>query len=126
MDKGIKVSISLRPSRYNPSWNETKFLLINNLTDVLNFNVMDYNDHRPDGDMGAATFDLSQLAEDGVKEGCEMKILKDGKERGDLRFDVYMHSSSLVIILISFQVLLSSPRSAKAGGWFRGAHPGYK
>ena len=38
--------------------------------------------------MGAATFDLSKLGEDGVQEGMESKILKDGKERGDLRFDV--------------------------------------
>ena len=38
--------------------------------------------------MGAATFDLSKLGEDGVQEGIEAKVLKDGKERGDLRFDV--------------------------------------
>ena len=38
--------------------------------------------------MGAASFDLSKLGEDGVQEGIETKVLKDGKERGELRFDV--------------------------------------
>jgi Ca2+-dependent lipid-binding protein len=38
--------------------------------------------------MGAASFDLSKLGEDGVQEGIESKVLKDGKERGDLRFDL--------------------------------------
>lgn len=38
--------------------------------------------------MGAASFDLSALGEDGVQEGIEARILKDGKDRGELRFDV--------------------------------------
>lgn len=78
----------MRLSRYNPQWNETKFLLINSLTEVLTLNVYDWNEHRKDSDMGAASFDLNKLGEDGVQEGIESKILKDGKERGDLRFDL--------------------------------------
>ena len=38
--------------------------------------------------MGAASFDLSKLQEDATQENLEAKILKDGKERGDMRFDV--------------------------------------
>ena len=49
---------------------------------------MDHNDHRNDSELGSATFDLSSLVEDAVKEGVEAKILKDGKERGTLRFDL--------------------------------------
>jgi Ca2+-dependent lipid-binding protein len=51
---------------------------------------MDYNDHRPDGDMGTVTFELGQLAQDAIKEGNETPILKDGKERGVLRYDLYV------------------------------------
>ena len=75
-------------TRYNPSWNETKFLLINSLTESRSLTVFDWNEHRKDSELGAATFDLSKLAEDATQEGIEAKVLKDGKERGELRFDV--------------------------------------
>lgn len=67
---------------------ETKFILINNLTESLVLSVLDYNDHRKDSEMGFASFDLSKLREDAVHDGVEAPILKDGKERGILRFDV--------------------------------------
>lgn len=38
--------------------------------------------------MGAATFDLSALQDDSSIEGISKSILKDGKDRGELRFDV--------------------------------------
>ena len=38
--------------------------------------------------MGAVTFDLTKLQEDATQEGLEAHILKDGKERGELRYDV--------------------------------------
>lgn len=38
--------------------------------------------------MGVANFDLSKLIEDATQEGIVAPILKDGKDRGDLRFDV--------------------------------------
>ena len=63
-------------------------MLINSLTEQLVFNVYDWNEHRKDSELGLATFDLSKLAEDAVQEGIEAKVLKDGKERGDLRFDL--------------------------------------
>ncbi|KAG5220503.1 transmembrane protein [Salix suchowensis] len=72
---------------YNPSWNETKFLLIRSLGETLCFNVYDYNDHRRDTLLGVANFDLSKLIEDATQEGIVASILKDGKDRGDLRFD---------------------------------------
>ena len=50
--------------------------------------IMDYNDHRKDFNMGTASFDLSKLQEDATLEGLESKILKDGKERGEIRFDL--------------------------------------
>ncbi len=52
--------------------------------------VMDHNDHRNDLELGSATFDLGLLVEDASRPGEEAKILKDGKERGELRFDMYV------------------------------------
>jgi len=67
---------------------ETKFLLVNSLTESLVLAVMDYNDHRKDTEIGAASFDMSKLREDSTHEGVEASVLKDGKERGKVRFDV--------------------------------------
>ncbi|TFY64762.1 hypothetical protein EVG20_g5845 [Dentipellis fragilis] len=75
-------------STHNPTWNETKFLLVNNLTDNLILSVYDYNEHRKDTELGASTFELSKLVEDATQENLEIPILKDGKDRGELRFDV--------------------------------------
>ena len=75
-------------SRYNPTWIETKYLLVQSLKDILNLNVYDYNDHRKNTLMSAASFDLSKLLDDSTQEGIIAPLLKDGKDRGELRFDV--------------------------------------
>jgi Ca2+-dependent lipid-binding protein len=74
-------------STYNPSWTETKFLLVNSLTEQLVLSVLDYNDHRKDTPLGAASFELAALEKDGTQESIVKQILKDGKERGEIRFD---------------------------------------
>ena len=67
---------------------ETKFILVNSLTESLTLRVWDYNEHRTDTDLGFATFDLSKLEADATHENLEQSILKDGKHRGTVRFDV--------------------------------------
>ncbi|TFY83046.1 hypothetical protein EWM64_g967 [Hericium alpestre] len=75
-------------STYNPSWNETKFLLVNNITENLVLTLYDFNEHRKDTELGAALFEFSKLEEDATQEDLAMPVLKDGKDRGELRFDV--------------------------------------
>lgn len=67
---------------------ESKFILVNSLQDPLVLNVMDYNDHRKDTTLGATTFELQQLLDDASIENIQLPILKDGKERGQLRFNL--------------------------------------
>jgi Ca2+-dependent lipid-binding protein len=38
--------------------------------------------------MGSASFDLIKLQEDATQEDISTPILKDGKERGTLKYDV--------------------------------------
>ncbi|KAF8640747.1 hypothetical protein AX17_000398 [Amanita inopinata Kibby_2008] len=73
---------------YNPTWTETKFLLVNNLNEDLVFNLFDYNEHRKDSLLGSATFKLQQLLEDATQDAIASQLLKDGKEKGELRYDV--------------------------------------
>lgn len=74
--------------RFNPTWNETKFVLVNSLQESLVLTLWDYNDHRKDSLMGSTSFELSKLLEDATQEDIHSLILKDGKDRGELRYDI--------------------------------------
>ncbi|KAI0080049.1 tricalbin [Panus rudis PR-1116 ss-1] len=80
-----------RRSTTNPHWGESKFILVNSLTEALTLKVFDYNGHRRNTELGSATFDLTKLQEDATQEGNEVLILKEGKDRGLLRFDVMFY-----------------------------------
>ncbi|KAH7915157.1 C2 domain-containing protein [Hygrophoropsis aurantiaca] len=75
-------------STFNPTWMESKFILVNSLQDSLMFNVIDYNGHRKDTPLGAATFDMQKLLDDATQENIELSILRDGKDKGQLRLSV--------------------------------------
>ncbi|RDB28789.1 Uncharacterized protein PYUK71.03c [Hypsizygus marmoreus] len=77
-----------KTNTYNPTWMETKFILINSLNESLMLNLWDYNDHRKNTLMSSVAFELSKLAEDATQEDIQSTLLKDGKERGELRYDV--------------------------------------
>ena len=49
---------------------------------------MDYNEFRKDTEIGATTFELAKLNEDATQDDLSSPILKDGKQKGELRFDV--------------------------------------
>jgi Ca2+-dependent lipid-binding protein len=49
---------------------------------------MDFNDHRSDSILGSASFGLEVLESDATQEDILRPILKDGHDRGQLRFDV--------------------------------------
>lgn len=84
----MRQSLIIAWRRTNPTWMETKFILVNTLSEALNLTVYDFNDHRKDAELGFASFDLAKLREDSTFEGIEAPVLKDGKEKGVLRFDV--------------------------------------
>lgn len=49
---------------------------------------MDYNDHRQNSLMGTVSFPLDVLEQDATQEDLVRPILKDGKDRGELHFEV--------------------------------------
>ncbi|KAL1412655.1 Tricalbin-2 [Vanrija albida] len=71
-----------------PTFNETQFILIKSLNDVLNFNVFDYNEHRPDSLLGTVSQELKVLGDDAEQEGIVGHVLDGGKEKGQLRYDL--------------------------------------
>jgi Ca2+-dependent lipid-binding protein len=96
-DPYVAVALGAKPamtrtktihSSSNPSFNDTQFILINSLADVLNLNLYDYNEHRPDNLLGTVSQELATLEVDAEQEGLVGKILGGGKERGNLRYDL--------------------------------------
>ncbi|KAJ3567153.1 hypothetical protein NP233_g6551 [Leucocoprinus birnbaumii] len=87
-DRAELARTTVKKNTYNPTWLETKFILVNSIGENLMLNLWDFNDHRKDSLLGAATFDMNQLADDSSREGIVSTLLKDGKERGELKYDI--------------------------------------
>jgi Ca2+-dependent lipid-binding protein len=96
-DPYVTVALGAKPSMTrtktvnssaNPTWNETQFILINSLADVLNLTLWDFNEHRGDNNLGTVTQELATLHDDAEQEGLVGKILHGGKDRGELRYDL--------------------------------------
>ncbi|BEI84326.1 hypothetical protein CcaverHIS002_0409300 [Cutaneotrichosporon cavernicola] len=83
------------PSSTSPSWNETQFVLIKSLNDVLNLNVMDYNDMRSDALLGTVNHELVTLGEDAEQDGIVGRILNTGKDRGGMRYNLSYYPAIL-------------------------------
>ena len=84
----VRSTLTYVSSRSNPTWNETILLLVNTLQESLILDLMDYNDHRADSHLGFAQFELGKLLNDSTQEGISSTIFKDGKDRGQLQYDV--------------------------------------
>ena len=72
----------------NPTWNETKYLLVKNLNEVLSLTLVDFNDFRKDKVIGSVNFPLETLKEKPEQETINSAVLSAGKNRGGLVFDV--------------------------------------
>jgi Ca2+-dependent lipid-binding protein len=55
------------------------------MNETLTFTVMDYNTRQKDSELGAASFELHGLLEDAMQEEVIRPVLKDGKERGEVK-----------------------------------------
>ncbi|KAF8807280.1 transmembrane protein [Phlegmacium glaucopus] len=77
-----------KSNTYNPTWMETKFILVNTLKEVMVLDLYDYNDVRKDTLLGSVEFPLSKLLDDQTHEDIVSTILQEGKDRGELRYDV--------------------------------------
>ncbi|KAL9115869.1 MAG: hypothetical protein Q9227_000237 [Pyrenula ochraceoflavens] len=72
----------------NPRWNETKYIIITNLTDALTLQVFDYNEYRKDKELGTATFALDQLEQEEEHENLQLEVMANGKARGVVQADI--------------------------------------
>ena len=50
--------------------------------------LLDYNERLRNTEMGTASFELVKLQDDATLKDCVAPVLRDGKQRGELRFDL--------------------------------------
>ncbi|KAI9281499.1 C2 domain-containing protein [Sporodiniella umbellata] len=75
---------------FAPAWNETKFLMLNNLHSLLSIELRSARAGLKDRRLGTANFDLSKL-EGGInpdQEEVSLPILRNGKYTGDVRLGI--------------------------------------
>lgn len=73
----------------SPRWNETHFILLNNLKETLCLQLMDRNAGRKDTSLGVVNFELKQLEEnDNTLEGLNLIALRGGKAVGEIKADI--------------------------------------
>ena len=84
------------------------------------FNLLDFNDHRKDTALGSVTFSLSKLLEDQTHEDVVSTILQDGKDNGELRYDV--NYFPVIEAEEGKEDVLNSSMSSYHGQWGREPH----
>lgn len=101
-DKVLAKSSTVRDS-LNPVWDETIFLIVDNLTDPLIIDVMDLAEGSKMKDLkiGRVMFDMNTLFDsadessaafkDVFKQGISTPIVRNAKPIGDLHFDLKFH-----------------------------------
>ncbi|ORZ23286.1 C2 domain-containing protein [Absidia repens] len=72
----------------NPKWNETHFVLLNNLNQSIYFQLMDRNFGRKDAQVGVANLELTSFETDPIMEGKNLVVLRNGKPVGELKADI--------------------------------------
>lgn len=102
-DKVLAKSSTVRDT-LNPVWDETLFLIVDNLTDPLIIDVMDLTEGHKTKDLkiGRVMFDMNTLfdsadessgaSKDIFKHGIDAPIIRNAKSIGNLHFDLKFHS----------------------------------
>ncbi|CAG8444217.1 9112_t:CDS:10 [Funneliformis mosseae] len=71
----------------DPIWNETHFLILSTLNEVLRLELWDFNGLSKDKPLGIATFELKTLLTNPDQENTTSPVLYEGKPHGEIQFD---------------------------------------
>ncbi|CCH59453.1 hypothetical protein TBLA_0B06290 [Henningerozyma blattae CBS 6284] len=82
----IDPKTSIKSDTKTPVWNETYYLLINDLKQNLTMLMYDFNDVRTDTFIGEIEFNLMDLLEDPSLKSTTSTLVKNNKPRGNLNY----------------------------------------
>ncbi|KAI9029637.1 C2 domain-containing protein [Phycomyces nitens] len=90
LDKAQELGrTSVRENTLQPIWNETHFLLLNNLNSIMTLELRSHSTSNKDRRIARANFDLKDLEEDDNEiQGLDLLLLRHGKPLSDVKVDM--------------------------------------
>lgn len=79
----------VKKSTKNPVWNETKYVLVQNLSEALTMAIYDFNDFRKDKLIGVATHPLESFITKPDQENISLELLDGRKSRGSMNCEMH-------------------------------------
>ena len=83
-----EVRTAVKSDVKNPTWHETKYILVNTLNQKLSLTCFDFNDVRKDTLIGSVDIDLSELFQTPSIENKSSELLIGSKSRGKLNYSL--------------------------------------
>lgn len=83
-----EVRTAIKSDIKNPTWHETKYLLVNTLNQKLSLTCFDFNDVRKDTLIGSIDVDLNELYQTPSIENKTSELLIGSKSRGFLNYSL--------------------------------------
>jgi Ca2+-dependent lipid-binding protein len=85
--KNIRTSVKAQTKE--PRWNETEYILLNNLQQKLNFELYDFNIKKKKGELYAShEFDLAELLQQDTHIDISKPLSSSGKKKGTVNYDI--------------------------------------
>ncbi|KAJ1921031.1 Tricalbin-2 [Mycoemilia scoparia] len=82
-----EVKTSIKEDTLNPTWDETKVILVYKPTENLQLDVFDWNNVGKDEQLGSISIPIKDFEEEPEQEGINKTITHGTKENGRLNFD---------------------------------------
>lgn len=79
----------IKKSTKNPRWNETKYVLVQNLSEALTMTVIDFNDFRKDKVIGMTNYPLEGLASKPDVENLALEVMDGTKSKGTMNCELH-------------------------------------
>lgn len=79
---------SVKKNTKTPRWNETQYVLVNNLQQQLMIDLWDFNDHTKNKLIGSSSFDLQELLQKETFDNIDTSLKLSGKNKGHLRYSL--------------------------------------
>ncbi|QLQ79952.1 hypothetical protein HG537_0C06010 [Torulaspora globosa] len=80
---------TIKSSVKNPVWNETKYLLLNDLNQKLNISCFDFNDMRKDSLIGSVEVNLQEMLQNPVMEDMTSDVMHGLHTKGKLNYSMH-------------------------------------
>ncbi|SMN18742.1 similar to Saccharomyces cerevisiae YML072C TCB3 Lipid-binding protein, localized to the bud via specific mRNA transport [Maudiozyma saulgeensis] len=83
-----EIRTAIKSDVKNPTWHETKYILVNSLNQKLSLTCFDFNDVRKDTLIGSVDIDLNELFQTPSIEDKTSELLIGSKSRGMLNYSI--------------------------------------